>query len=587
MRLLQFQALFCGTALLMCALPAQAAAAADQGAAFRALVDSFYGAALPYQPTEATALGIHDYDAKLEDWSQSTIQAEVRGLHYYMSKFDGFQADGLDQSTQGDLTMMRNNLRSQLLTLETIKPWQTNPDTYSSAITGSAFTLMEREFASPDERLRSLIARERQMPKVLDEARQNLLNPPRVYTEIAVEQLPGEVSFFQNDVPAAFTKATDPALKSQFESTNAAVIAALQGYRQWLQSDLLPRSKGDFRFGADTFAKKLAYDEMVTTPLPRLLAIATADLHKNQAEFARVAKLVDPSKTPKQVLAELAGDHVAPDALLDDFRSQFAGLTQFIRAKHIITIPSDVEPTVEETPPFERATTQASMDPPGPFETHSTTAYFNVTLPEKDWTPEHIAEHMAAFNVGTVTSTSVHEAYPGHYVQFLWVNSAGLSKVRKIVTANTNVEGWAHYCEQMMLDEGYGQPGAGAKDEREANLIRLGQLQDALLRDARFVVAIQMHTGSMSMAQAVDFFVNEGYQSRSIGGIEVKRGTSDATYLYYTLGKLEIMKLREDVRKKQGSAFSLQKFHDDFMRQGGAPIPIVRKAMLGDDTPAL
>jgi uncharacterized protein (DUF885 family) len=579
--------------LLLCAsapalFPAMSChAAADQPAAFRDLVDRFYSAALPYEPTEATSLGIHDYDSKLEDWSSSTIQTEVRGLHYYMSKFDAFSPDGLDQSTQGDLAMMRNNLRSQLLTLETIKPWQTNPDSYSSGITGSAFTLMERDFASPDERLRSLIAREQQMPKVMDEARQNLANPPQIYSQIALEQLPDEISFFQNDVPAAFSKATDPGLKAQFAKSNAAVIAALESYQQWVKADLLPRSHGDFRFGADTFAKKLQYDEMVTTPLPQLLTIAMADLHKNQAEFARVAKLVDPTKSPKEVLAELTADHPSQGALLQTFHDQFSGLIQFIRAKKIITIPSDVEPTLEETPPFERATTQASMDPPGPFETHSTTAYFNVTLPEKSWTPEHIADYLGIFNVGTITSTAVHEAYPGHYVQFLWVNTSGLSKVRKIVTANTNVEGWAHYCEQMMLDEGYGQPGAGAKDAHEANLIRLGQLTDALLRDARFVVAIRMHTGDMTMAEAQDFFVDEGYQVRSVADVEVKRGTSDATYLYYTLGKLEIMKLREDVRQKEGSAFSLEKFHDDFMRQGGAPIPIVRKALLGDDTPAL
>jgi uncharacterized protein (DUF885 family) len=246
-----------------------------------------------------------------------------------------------------------------------------------------------------------------------------------------------------------------------------------------------------------------------------------------------------------------------------------------------------VQPVLEETPPFMRATTQASMDPPGPFEKNSTTAYFNVTLPEKNWTPEHIAEHMAAFNVGTVISTSVHEAYPGHYVQFLWVNHSDLSQVRKIITANTNVEGWAHYCEQMMLDQGYGQPGTGAKDEREAKLIRLGQLQDALLRDARFVVGIKMHTGQMTFDQAVDFFVSDGYQSHSVGMVETKRGTSDATYLYYTLGKLEIMKLRADLRAKEGSAFSLQRFHDDFMRQGGAPIKIVRRALLADDSPTL
>jgi uncharacterized protein (DUF885 family) len=171
-------------------------------------------------------------------------------------------------------------------------------------------------------------------------------------------------------------------------------------------------------------------------------------------------------------------------------------------------------------------------------------------------------------------------------VQFLWAPQAP-TKVRKLLGANTNDEGWAHYCEQMMLDEGFGQPGTGAKDEHEAKLIRLGQLQDALLRDARFIVGIEMHRGRMSFDQAVDFFQKEGYQSHEAGLVETKRGTSDATYLYYTLGKLQIMKLREDVKKKQGAAFSLEQFHNDFMRQGFPPLAIVRHAMLGDNSPTL
>jgi len=159
--------------------------------------------------------------------------------------------------------------------------------------------------------------------------------------------------------------------------------------------------------------------------------------------------------------------------------------------------------------------------------------------------------------------------------------------VRKLLGANTDIEGWAHYTEQMMLDEGYGQPGVGAKDERESKLLRLGQLQDALLRNARFIVGIQMHTGKMSYDEAVAFFQKEGYQSKENAVVETKRGTSDPTYLYYTLGKLEIMKLREDVKKKQGSAFRLEQFHDDFLRQGFPPIKIVREALLGDDSPTL
>ena len=278
--------------------------------------------------------------------------------------------------------------------------------------------------------------------------------------------------------------------------------------------------------------------------------------------------------------------HPAPDKLLSAFQDTFSSLITYIDSHHIITIPSKVQPTLEETPPFMRATTSASMDPPGPFETHSTKAYFNVTLPEKNWTPEHIAEHMSEFNVGTIISTSVHEAYPGHYVQFLWTPQFP-STIRKVLGANTNIEGWAHYTEQMMLDQGYGQPGTGAQNEREAKLIRLGQIQDALLRDARFVNSIKLHTGQFTFDQAVNFFVTDGYQSHSVGLVETKRGTADATYLYYTLGKLEIMKLRADMMKKQGPAFNLEQFHDNFMRQGFAPIKIIRKAMLHDDSPVL
>ena len=193
---------------------------------------------------------------------------------------------------------------------------------------------------------------------------------------------------------------------------------------------------------------------------------------------------------------------------------------------------------------------------------------------------------MAGFNVGTIISTSIHEAFPGHFTQYLWEQRAP-SKIRRVLSANTNVEGWAHYTEQMMLDEGYAQPGAGAKDLRESRLIRLGQLQDALLRDARFVAGIQMHRGKFTLAQAREFFVKEGFQSPKIAEIETKRGTADPTYLYYTLGKLQIMKLREDLRRKEGAAFSLGKFHDAFMSQGYPPIAIVRRALLGDDSPTL
>jgi uncharacterized protein (DUF885 family) len=541
-----------------------------------------------YSPSNATVTGYHEYDGLLDNYSRKSIDAEIAALKTFEQRVEAIHPNesAADFVPRSDREILLGQIRSQLLTLETIRPWEKNPDGYSSVCASGAFVLMERKFASPDERLRSLISREKQMPVLLADARKNLKNPPRIFTEIAIEQLPDIISFFEKDVPSAFADAQDASLKAEFAQTNAEVIAELKSYLDWVTTDLLLRSNGDYRIGTDAFQKKLAYDEMVDTPLDKLLEIGWADLRKNQAHFNEVAMELEPDKDASAVLEELGANHPAPDHLLDAFRATFDGLVSFIRTNHIVTVPSDVQPIVEETPPFMRATTFASMDTPGPFEKHATEAYFNVTLPDPSMTPRQVEGYMHSFNIGTVISTAVHEAYPGHYVQFLWLPQAP-SKVRKILSANTDVEGWAHYCEQMMLDEGYGQPGVGAKDEREAKFLRLGQLQDALLRNARFIVGIEMHTGKMSFDEAVAFFQKEGYQPKETAVVETKRGTNDPTYLYYTLGKLEIMKLREDMKKKQGAAFSLEKFHDEFLRQGFPPVKIVREAMLGDQSPTL
>ena len=559
----------------------------DAKTAFLSASDAYFDEVyFPYQPTAGTLAGYHQYDAQLEDLSLERTNAEIAALHGYEKKIGAIPAAGLDQTTRADRELVLANIRGTLLSLEVIRPWEKNPDNYSGMVSNAAFSLMERKFASPEDRLRSLVAREKLMPGQLALARANLNNPPKVYTEIAIEQLPGIITFFEHDVPLAFAEAKDSALNAEFASTNRAVIQALTDYLAWLKTDLLPRSNGDFRIGADAFRKKLAYEEMVDLPLDRLLEIGRANLKKNQIEFNRIAKELEPTKEPRAVLEELGQNHPAPDKLLQTFRDTFDGLIHFIKANRIVTIPSDIKPILEETPPFMRATTFASMDTPGPFEQHATEAYFNVTLPDPSMTPTEVEGYMHSFNVGTVISTAVHEAYPGHYIQFLWVPAAP-SRVRKLLGASSNAEGWAHYCEQMMLDEGYGQPGAGSKTEREAKFLRLGQLQDALLRNARFIVGIEMHTGKMTIDDALKFFESEGYQSHETAVVETKRGTSDPTYLYYTLGKLEILKLREDLRKKQGASFSLQKFHDAFLEQGFPPIKIVRQALLGDDSPAL
>ncbi len=559
-------------------LVAMACFGQGRDADFARLADRYFDEAVyHFDPVSGTSAGFHQYDNLLPAMSKQEVTAQIAVLHKFLGEVQGFDARGLSASAAADRELVLAQIQGTLLELETIRPWEKNPDIYSSSASNAIFVIMSRSYAPPAERLKSAIAREKLIPRTLESARANLQNPPRIFTEVALEQLPGIVSFFEKDVPQAFRGVKDDKLLADFHASNQAVIDALHRYEQYLKATVLPASHGDFRLGAETYARKLKYDEMVDTPLDRLLEIGFENLRKNQADFRRVANQIDPKRPPSEILKDLEKDHPAPGALLETFRSVLGGLKDFLIQHHIVTLPSQVLPIVEETPPFERALTFASMDTPGPFEQVAKEAFFNVTLPEPGWPKTQVEEHMEAFNRGTVISTAVHEVYPGHYTQFLWLKQAP-SKVRKLIGCSTNAEGWAHYSEQMMLDEGYGNGDLK---------LRLGQLQDALLRNARYIVGIEMHTGKMTYEQGIDFFVKEGYQTRANGERETKRGTSDPTYLYYTLGKLQILKLREDYKRMKGAKFSLEEFHTDFLKQGYPPIRIVRKALLGNDSPVL
>jgi len=546
-------------------------------AAYDKLVDQYFDQYFTFHPTAGTSAGFHQYDAMLEDYSPKSREPQIAFLKRERQKFASLPTEQLTPDQRADVQILTSDIDSQLLELEQIRGWQRNPNTYSSGPTYTIFILMSRNFAPADERLKSVIAREQKMPANFAAGRANLKDVPRVYTEIALEQMPGIIAFFQSDVPAAFKSVSDKKLLADFKVSNDTVISELQHYQEFLKNQLLPASNGDFRIGPELYRKKLLYDEMVDIPLDRLLQIGYDDLHKNQAELKRVAAQIDPTKTPEQILEQLEQDHPQPDQLLQAFRDTFNGLVSFIEQKQIIMLPSQVRPIVEETPPFGRALSSASMDTPGPYENKATEAYFNVTLPEASWPPQKTKEWMEGFNRGTIISTAVHEAYPGHYTQFLWVKQAP-SKVRKLTGCGSNAEGWAHYSEQMMLDEGYGKG-----DPK----LRIGQLQDALLRNARYIVGIQMHTGKMTLDEATQFFIKEGHQTPAVSEREAKRGTSDPTYLVYTLGKLEIMKLRADYRQMMGDKFSLEQFHNEFMQQGYPPIKIIREKMLGNDSPVL
>ncbi|MBY0472465.1 DUF885 domain-containing protein [bacterium] len=541
---------------------------------FSKAVDTFYDKYFEDSPSFATNSGIHKHDSKLEDFSAEGQAKTIGFLEKSLAQFQGLSTEKMTGDQKIDREVLLGFIQSKLFELKTIRNWERNPDLYSSFLSSVAFTLVSRNFSTPAARLKSLVAREKLMPQVLQAGRKNLKNPPEVFTKVALEQLPGTISFYEKEVPAAFASVKDAKLQAEFKKTNAAVIAELKAYGEFLEKELLPKSKGDFRIGAKNYSLKLLYDERVSTPLDQLLEIGKKNIKQNQDEFKALAKKISPDKTPEKVLEDLTKNHTTGDKLLGEVRQSLSGLRNFVLKNKIASIPGDSVLRVEETPPFMRALSMASMDIPGPYEKESKEAFFNVTLPEKDWDQKRIDEHLEGFHRGTLIATAIHEAYPGHFVQFVWKQVPKMTKVRKLVDCGSNSEGWAHYTEQMILDEGYGKGDPA---------LRLGQLQDALLRNARYIVGIQMHTGKMSYDEAIDYFVKEGFQSRANAEREVKRGTSDPTYLVYTLGKLEIFKLREDYQKKLGKAFTLKKFHDEFLGYGTIPLSLIRQGMLGTE----
>jgi uncharacterized protein (DUF885 family) len=504
--------------------------------------------------------------------SKAAIADESKALANFRSRAAAIDAATLTLDAQFDREQLLHALDASILANDVIRQWEKNPDVYSSGVTNGAYVIIKRAYKPAEDRLGALIDREARMPAALAEARRNLVNPPRIYTEIAIDQIDGNISFFKSDVPAAFKDVHDAELEAAFKKSNDTVIAALGDYKTFLQKELLPKSHGSYAFGADTYRKALAASEMIDLPLDRLLAIAEKDRQANEAAFQETAKKIDPKKSADAVLASLQEDHPPAAALLQTTQDTLDSLRQFIVDHHIVTIPPSDPARVKETPPFMRATTSASMDTPGPFEPAKLAGFYNMTLPDPAWDAAKQADFMRQWYRAAITNVSVHEVYPGHYLQFLYAKQFP-SDVRKVFAANTNVEGWAHYCEQMMLDEGF-----HADDPR----YRLAQLQDALLRDVRFIAGIKMHTQGMTVDQATRLFMTQGHQPGPVAESEAKRGTADALYGYYTMGKLMILKLRSDYKAKTGDQYSLQAFHDAFIKLGPLPLPLVRKAMLGE-----
>ncbi len=545
--------------------------------AFRAFVDTHIEEHFRRSPLTATGMGFHKYDSELHGF---TPEERAEHLAFWKRQLEALpktvDRSALPPLERADYDMLENHYRSQILNNEVIRGWERNPHTYLSTPSQAVYGLINRDFAPLEERMRSAVNRMKRIPAVFATGQAVLKNPPRLWTEIAIQQAQGTRAVFADTLPKAFAPVKDAALQEAFKQEQAKCLAALDAYVRFLREDLLPRSNGDFAIGEDVYRKKLLYEEGVTESIDSLLAWGRAEIKRTQEQFREVAGRIAPGQAPMDVYRALGKEHPSPAELVPTTTATLEEIRQFLIDKRIITVPSEVRAQVAETPSFNRALSFASMSTPGPYETKATEAYYYVTPPDPAWTPEQVEQHLSFYNHYALPIVSIHEAYPGHYVQFLWRNRVE-SKVRKLMGSGSFSEGWGLYTEEMMLDAGYGGTGV------QADKLRLNQLALYLQRLARYVAGLSLHTRGMTYEQAVRLFEEEAYMTRINAEREARRGTSDPTYLVYALGKKMLLELREEAKAKWGKDFTLQRFHDEVVSYGYPPVPIVRRLMLGED----
>src|SRR5713101_3171382 len=561
-------------------------AAETEDGEYDAVAEEYIKGYLGAHPLEGTSLGLHEYDGKISDYSRLALDAELSRLRRFDDRLGKFDPAKLGARQSIDLRILQAAVKRDLFEMQDMSVFERNPMVYARAADVNVY--IKRNFAPLEDRVRSLVAIESQIPNILIAARTNLNGVlPKPYVELAIQVAKGSADFLKKDLVSAVSGLKDEQLHTAFLNANRKAANALNDYAAWLEREKLPKASFDFALGEEKFRRFLAQTELVDLPPQKVLEIGMAQLKAEQDAFAEAAKKIDPNKPPIEVFKQIQSEHPTPDKLIPDVAKNLDKIRKYVTSHHLVSIPSEIRARVKETPQYLRATSFASMDTPGPFEKRATEAYYYVTPTENDWPDKQKQEWLTAFNYYTSDITSIHEAYPGHYVQFLHLNASPATKVEKIFGSYAFNEGWAHYCEKMMLDEGYGSATSSTPSEEDAKRAakyRMAQADEALLRLCRLCVSIKMHTQNMSLDEATKFFRDNCYYEEKPARQEAIRGTFDPGYLNYTLGKLQILKLRDDYKTQEGDDFSLQKFHNELLNHGMPPIRLLREIMLKDQT---
>ena len=536
-------------------------------------VDDLLGYLHETHPTYATLDGVHTHDDLLEDLSRHGIEGEAHALSGYLRRLDEINRGALTDVERLEHRMLTSNLQARMLELEGVRTWEKNPQFYSDILAASMAGQALFTHAPAPERARRVLSKLRQTPRLIQAARDNIKEPPGIFVKVGIETMRGALKFIDDELPRAFSDVDDLHLLGDLADAQTEASQALGSYIEYLETDVAPRARGSFRLGREKFEQKLKLDEGLSIPIERLLAIATRELKETQEAFKTLAGRMN-GGDPLEAWARTKAQHPAPGELSTVGRQQLDELATFLERQAIITLPPGEPITVAPTPDFYRWSF-ASMWTPGPFESKPSRAYYYLTDADPSWPAERQDEHLRDYNYPTLWSISIHEVYPGHFLHFQHLRRVESKTRKSIMFAPASfVEGWAHYCEQMMIEAGFGRQDDGVK---------LGQLAEALIRLARFIVCIKLHAEDMSVEQGVRFFRDEAFMEEASARREAERGTFDPTYLVYSVGKLMLLKLRQDYKQQQGKAFSLRSFHDTLLSQGTAPFWLHRQLMLGDD----
>lgn len=543
---------------------ASASAAKPATAEWDAAVDGFLQGYFEHFPVFGAGAGKHEFDGKLPDFSPEGQQRNIQWLHQQRDAVSAFGDDRLDAPQRYQRDYVRAVIDGQLFWLEDSGFANKNPAFYLGDLSPSMY--LTRPYAPLEQRMAAFATYQEALPKAAEQIRANLKGPlPKTYIDLGVMGFGGFAEFFKNDVPKAFAEVKDEALQARFKASNAKAIESMQGLADYLTS-IKPQATQDFALGADKFSKMLKATEGVDLPLDQLKAAGEADLARNLAALKSACDQYAQGRPLGECIEKANADKPQGGAV-EGARAQLAGLRQFIVDKDLVTIPGTEQAKVEEAPPFNR-NNFAYIEIPGPYEKNLPSVYY-IAPPDPKWPKAEQDAYVPG--KADLLFTSAHEVWPGHFLQFLHANRSQW-KFAQLFVGYAYAEGWAHYTEEMMFDAGLD----GATPE-----IHIGQLTNALLRNVRYLSAIGLHTGGMTVAQSEQMFKDKAFQDPGNARQQAARGTYDPAYLNYTLGKLMIMQLREDWTATHGGRAGWKSFHDQFLSYGGPPIPLVRGQMMG------